>query len=262
MNTGSDRFILHIDKVDSLRDFLISENFTFDDYLQELENRNEFDLLSFLAELEDKCPMLDYINDEVFEQASGYSFYIPDSPVPQNPDIFSITYFLNAVLLSIETSNLWCSPTLKIIRTADGRFLGEHLELNNISNTEHGNFHFKRLNDLKIEDSSDKCIFSDEFKIWFSQQSQENKVRIFQKLELAHNKEFNGGEPLFSSLNNAYGMREIRFSAYPGGAIRILFKAAKNAQQIILVGFIKKSNSEGYDQNIIEAKEILDKLNC
>lgn len=262
VNTGSDRFILYIDKINSLRDLVISENFTFNNYLQELENRNEIDLLSFLTELEDKCPMLDHLNEEVFEQAAGYSFYIPDSPFPHNPDILSIAYFLNAILLSIETSNLWYSQTLKIIRTTNGRFLSEYLELNNISNTDHGKFHFKRLHELKIEDSSDKCIFSDEFKSWFSQQSQENKVRIFQKLELAHNKEFNGGEPLFSSLNNAFGMREIRFSAYPGGAIRILFKAARNAQQIILIGFIKKSNAEGYEQNINEAKEILEKLNC
>lgn len=58
----------------------------------------------------------------------------------------------------------------------------------------------------------------------------------------------------------AFDIREIRFSAYPGGAIRILFKAAGNTQQAILLGFIKKSDAEGYLQNISEAKVILDKL--
>lgn len=260
INTGSDRFILYVDKVKSLRDLIMSQNFTFSDYLQELNIRNEIDLLSFLTELEDKCPMLDHLNEEVFEQSSEYSFYIPDHAAPKNEDILSITYFLEAILLSIETSAPWHTPQIKIDRTSDGRFINEHLELNNISNSDHGKFHFSRLNDVKIEDSSDKCIFSEKFKSWFSQQSRENQTRIYQKIELAHKKDFNGGEPLFASLADAIGIREIRFSAYPGGAIRILFKGIGNSQQAILVGFIKKSNAEGYEQNITEAKDILKEM--
>lgn len=260
LNTGNDRFILYVDRYDALRDFAISADFTFSDYLQELTARNEIDLLSFLTELEDKCPILDHLNEEVFDQASRYSFYIPDHPAPKNPDILSIAYFLDAILLSIDTSQQWQAHTIDIDRTSNGMYLNEQLALYNISNTEHGIYHFNRLTELKIEDSSDKCIFSEEFKSWFTQQSHENKARIYQKLELAHKKDFNGGEPLFSNLIDAFGMREIRFSAYPGGAIRILFKAAGDAQQAILVGFIKKSNTEGYVQNISEAKDILDRL--
>jgi hypothetical protein len=62
---------------------------------------------------------------------------------------------------------------------------------------------------------------------------------------------------LFDNLENADGLREIRISAYPGGAIRILFKALANSRQAILVGFIKKNDNEGYSVNIDKANELL-----
>ena len=60
---------------------------------------------------------------------------------------------------------------------------------------------------------------------------------------------------LFKNLKNASGIREIRMNAYPGGALRILFKHYKDNLQAILIGFIKKNNSECYDTAIALAEE-------
>ena len=60
---------------------------------------------------------------------------------------------------------------------------------------------------------------------------------------------------MFKTLINADGIREIRFDAYPGGAIRILFKKI-GEKQAILTGFIKKRRDEGYKQDIAVAKEL------
>ena len=83
------------------------------------------------------------------------------------------------------------------------------------------------------------------------------KARIYDKLLLADMKKFQGGKPLFDTLNDADGLREMRFSAVQGGAVRILFGALSGQKYGILVGFIKKSDDEGYTSAIKLAKKEL-----
>ncbi|WP_179959174.1 type II toxin-antitoxin system RelE/ParE family toxin [Pseudoalteromonas rhizosphaerae] len=66
---------------------------------------------------------------------------------------------------------------------------------------------------------------------------------------------FRGNEPLFKLIVGTPGLWEVRFSAFSGGAIRMLYRTYNN-KNILLVGFIKKSDNEGYKQNIQQAEDI------
>ncbi len=61
---------------------------------------------------------------------------------------------------------------------------------------------------------------------------------------------FNGGESLLKNLANGDGLREIRITAYYGGTIRILFKLLEEGKQVLLVGFIKKGDNDGYKESM------------
>lgn len=88
-----------------------------------------------------------------------------------------------------------------------------------------------------------------------------NRHRVREKLQLSHQRAFQGGKPLFESLAGTSGFREIRFHAFAGGAIRILFKTHGD-QCAILTGFIKKSDNDGYAEHIpIAEQEWLNLLN-
>ncbi|WP_293937533.1 type II toxin-antitoxin system RelE/ParE family toxin [Iodobacter sp.] len=185
-----------------------------------------------------------------------YIFYTPGYAVPKNPDILSLAYFLDAKLLSIPTENQWESSQVIIARTTNGRFINEHLLINNISCHKHGIELLKTFNEIDISRLCENCCTSSEFINWHESLTKENKHRVINKLKLACTRDFQGGEPLFKSLSNNDGLREIRFSAYPGGATRILFKGFGNNKQAILIGFIKKSDNEGYENNIRIAAEV------
>lgn len=258
LNTGGDRFTLFIDSVyPSLLDFPISENFTYSDFLTKLSNDHEHDLLFFLTELEDKSPALDYVDDDIFEQMAEYNFYIPDCAVLKYPDILSLSFFLDAVLLSIDTGSPWDASKISIARTVDGEYINEILSINHISRAGHGEEIFDSYTKIDIRAICEPHHITPDFSAWFDQLGDENRQRVAEKLRLACERGFSGGKPLFDTLVDADGIREVRLSAYPGGAVRILFKAIQNARQAILLGFIKKSDNEGYKNNIEKAKGLL-----
>ncbi|BCA99395.1 hypothetical protein ATCC19606_17310 [Acinetobacter baumannii] len=95
------------------------------------------------------------------------------------------------------------------------------------------------MNVQDIDELVQPNILSEILKNWYNNDlSRENKHRVLEKLKLACERNFQGGEPLFKSLED--GFREIRFDAHNGGAIRILFKNIKDNSHALLVGFIKK----------------------
>lgn len=262
LNSGGDRYTMYLDSIQQsdLDGFLLAKSFTFSDYKEQLLINQDMDLYLFLLELEDKSPALDYLEQEILDDIFNYSFYMPSQPSLDFPDVLSLAYFLNANLLSINTSEQWKHEQIHISRVTDnGQFIDERLILNHISKAEHGKILYESLQHVDLRDVSESNVLSDEFLAWYEELSIENKSRASEKYKLACERCFDGGEPLFKTLTD--GLREIRFSAYPGGAIRILFKRLKGGNQAILVGFIKKSNTAGYDENMPKALEIFDKLN-
>ena len=262
LNTGTDRYILYYDSASSkpLEKFELSLAFTYADFKEKLISDGEHDLFLVLDEIEDKSPAIDYLPDDILDDLASYSFYIPNCAVADNPDVFGIAWFLNAILLSIPTDERWNSHKIAISRTDDGQYINEKLTIKNIAKYEHGQLLYDEFNQANIRDISDQCVLTEEFIDWYENQSNENQQRIIDKLTLSCERSFNGGKPLFDTLENADNMREIRFSAYQGGAIRILFKDLGNSTHAVLIGFIKKNDNEGYSTNITKAKELFDKL--
>jgi hypothetical protein len=260
---SGDRYLLYLDTLsnDTLYDFSLAESFTYDDFLNLLMARGERDLYRFLTQLEDKSPALDHLDSETLDDIASYSFYMPDHPVPKHADTFSLAYFLDAILLSINTSPQWANHQVTIARVADdGRYIDEKLALHHIATQTHGQQLFQQFSQDDIKAVCTQAVMTIEFVTWYQELIAENKRRVLDKCKLACERHFQGAKPLFDSLTNSDGIREIRFSAYSGGAIRILFKAMSDTKHAILLGFIKKSNSEGYDENIPKAEKLFRQL--
>ncbi|MBQ4773140.1 hypothetical protein F9U44_16695 [Pectobacterium versatile] len=256
LNEGEDRFTFYLDTSDniSLAEFELGVGYTFEEYTKDLASSN-LDLYAFLLEIEDKSPAIENVSDDVFESISTYSFYVKDSAVDKFCDVFSFAWFMSATLLSLNTDEKWSSESINVCRTESGEYLPEDLFLNNISTFEHGKILYNKYNSINLDKICGRHYIDKGFRSWFEDLDNDNARRVADKLELACKREFQGGEPLFKNLKNASGIREIRMNAYPGGALRILFKHYKDNLHAILIGFIKKNNSECYDTAIALAEE-------
>ncbi|PST93654.1 hypothetical protein C9I86_05740 [Photobacterium sp. NCIMB 13483] len=256
---GQDRFLFYLDtNSGDLSNFEIAPNFTYGQFIEDCPDQ---DLAVFLSEVEDKCPALDSLSEEQQDEMTAHDFYIPNEPVGNYPDVYSMAWSLSGYLLSINTGGCWTNDQISIARSdGEGRFVDEILNLRNISSQNHGIIHYNALNEIDLESIASPHLISESLLTWFNSQTTENKIRIVDKIRLSCNREFQGSKPLFETLTNGNGLREIRFSAYAGGAIRILFKHFQNHQQALLVGFIKHSDSEGYTAAMRQADDIYNNL--
>lgn len=262
LHKDNDRFLLYLDSDDadkSLFDFNIAENFTYEDFVDDCE---DIDLKSFLSEIEDKSPALNFLSEKQIENWDDYYYYIQDRGVDQYHDVYNLAWASNATLLSINTAECWSKSYITVSRAdKTGKYVEEEpIRFKNISKNEHGQEHYNTLYEVDISDIVSPHKLSTDFVSWFNSQSLENKSRIIDKVKLAHYRNFDGGEPLFKTLTSGNGLREIRFSACSGGAIRVLFKHLKEQVYVLLVGFIKHDDSEGYDKYIKLAEDNFDKF--
>ncbi len=247
LQNENDRFFFYLDcNKGTLYDLEIAAGYTFSDFINGSDDR---DLATFLLEVEDKSPALDSLSDEQIDEMTQYSFYAPDEALDLNTDVFGLTWALSGYLLSLYTQERWNVHEVRICRAdGEGLYVNEELFLKNIATVEHGRTHSEHSGDLDIKQIANGHIVSSYLNEWYLQQTKENQVRIAQKLELACRRDFCGGRPLFDSLHGDGGYREIRFAAYSGGAVRIIFKKHIDNVQALLSGFIKKSNNEGYEE--------------
>lgn len=245
LQAGDDRFFFYLDCNDGgLLDFEIAVGFTYHNFIEYIEDQ---DLKLFLYEVEDKSPALDSLTEEQLGEMVDYDFYMPGYAVDKKPDVYGLAWALSGYLLSINSETRWNGIEIEIHRADDdGRFVLEPLAIKNIAIAEHGVHHFQQLNNIDFDDIIGQHKASDCFFSWYSEQVAENRLKINDKIRLACKREFKGGKPLFDSLVNSDGLREIRIPAHSGGAIRIIFKHIEKGRQALLYGFIKKGDSEGY----------------
>ena len=255
LNTGTDLFTFYLDSNDiTLPEFNLAEGFTYDDFVEEITDQ---DLKLFLLEVEDKSPAIDTLTEEQLEEVANNQFYIHGQPAFNSLEVFSFAWTLSGTLLSIPTSDVWEERRLNIRRSAlDGQFIEEEFWLNNIAYSSHGAEIHEQFSNNNLPAVCKDHHITDDLAEWYDELTRENKRRVLDKLSLACERCFDGGEPLFKTLTGADGIREVRFDAYPGGTIRVLFKAIADGKQALLVAFIKKSNSEGYDAAIERAKNL------
>jgi len=261
LNTGNDRFALYFkDHNKGIYDCLLAENYTYNDFLTDLEADHDLrDLLDFLNEAEDKSPALDFFSEEAINELASFDFYLPDAGFNRDMNILGIAWMIDGVLLSLPTDEQWKQSKVSIARwdymsNREGRYF-----LFNVYSEQSGVEIRKEIDSSShrtIEDICSQCTYTKPFRDWYKELTDDNRRRVFNKIQLAAERCFSGGEPLFKTLESGDGLRELRLRAYPGGAIRVLFGALPNRGQAILLGFIKKSDKEGYRENIAVAKTL------
>lgn len=262
VGTNDDRYALYADVTPSLSGFEVAPGFSYSDFLDELERQGEQDLQVALLEIGDKSPALEFLTGDEITDLANECYYFPDTPYSGSIDIIALAWHLDAILLSIATSDTWRSDQVEFAKYVEGITNAAPSYLNNVSCRAHG---VKLGEALRGEVQSlaerfPACRFSDPFLEWEKGLSGDLRRRVGAKLALADAKQFQGGEPLFDTLKDADGIREMRFSAVQGGAVRILFSPLSGGQQAILVGFVKKSNNEGYPEAIPTAKKLLNAM--
>lgn len=265
LQSGSDRFLFYLDSHSgNLFDFEIADNFTYGRFVTDCEDP---DLASFLNEIEDKSPALDILSDDQVEEMANYSFYVPGERFDNYPDVYALAWVVSGYLLSLGNHIRWNQSEIAVSRADEhGVYVDETaVVLKNISTQDHGielyqELHAIEQNEVDLKQIVAPHIITDSLLSWFDEQTSENKTRIVDKVRLASGRKFQGGVPLFKTLNNGNGLREIRFSAYPGGAIRILFKSFHQDQQALLVGFIKYDDNDGYTLAIAQSDQIFSNL--
>lgn len=253
--------VIYGDGVNRFRDFEIAAGYRCEDFINELAQVDS-DLQLTLIEIDDKMPMLDFMSDEQIESISNHAFYFPDEGYKTTIDILGVAWELDAILLSLNTGSRWENDEVCFAKYSTGPMLG-YSYLTNISQEKHGLHIYEqkeKLEEKSLSESFPSCNFSPEFLEWVAGLAKNLQTKVKGKISLASSKEFCGGGPLFDSLEDADGMREVRFSNTEGGAVRIIFKDLPNKKHAILVGFIKKSNNEGYDQAIASARGILKRM--
>lgn len=246
----------HDSNKQGLFDLEVAKGYRYEDFVN---GCGDIDMQAFLYEVEDKSPALDALTVEQLDEIADYDLYIQNQPLDSSRDIFAFAWVLDGYLLSLATSERWESHEIRANNQgSQGKYLDDFIILKNIANTLHGKQHFQINTAISPEEIVSPHLVSEELKYWFSQQNKNNQRIIANKLKLAKERMFQGGEPLFKALINSNALREIRFSAFAGGAIRILFRNYKNTIYFLLTGFIKHSDNEGYSQQIRLAEKIFD----
>lgn len=256
VGADNDRHVVYSDHQPDLNSCIVAPNYTYGNFVSQLETIGEQDLQLALMEIDDKTPMLDFITEEQFVDIAAVAYYFPDEPYSTSIDILAMAWHLDATLLSIGTAAKWCVSEIEFAEYAQNSPLTGSSYLRNISCEEQGMAFWRQyVRDINkpFDEAFLTCRFSDDFMKWIKELSDDLQVRIRDKLTLAEAKKFQGGKPLFDTLTDADGLREMRFSAVQGGAVRILFGPLSFDKQAILVGFVKKSNSEGYPHAIKSA---------
>lgn len=241
----------------------VGPDYYYRDFILQLGEHHEVDLQLSLMEIDDKTPMLDFLPEELFNEIASSTFYFPNEAYDGSVDVLAMAWHLDATLLSIATADKWRENEVEFAKFIEGQPSTGSSYLRNISCEEHGNTIRQQYLDAAetpIEELFPRCLFSQDFLAWVRQLSKDVLNRVLNKITLADAKQFQGGEPLFNTLHNADGIREIRFSAVQGGAVRILFRVLSGNRSAILFGFIKKSDNEGYDEAIESAKTNLNRM--
>lgn len=262
VGANDDRYALYADVTPSLSGFILAPDFSYNDFLDELGRQGEQDLLVALLEISDKSPALDFLTDNEIDELARDCYYFPGDPYNGSIDMIALAWQLDAILLSIATADRWRNNQVEFAKYVEGSPATDTSFLNNVSCLAHG----KKLGEVfsgkerSLIEQFPACRFSEPFLQWERELPADLRRRVSAKFALANARQFQGGEPLFKTLNDADGIREMRFSAVQGGAVRILLSRLPNDRQAILVGFVKKSNSEGYSEAIPTARDLLNEM--
>lgn len=253
-----ERFAFYLDADNGcLLDFEIASSFSFDNFLDHI---GDADIRSFIYEVEDKSPAIDYLTEGQLEEVTEFTYYMAEHAADKKPEVYGISSVLGGYLLSIKTEERWFGEKIVVSRLdSDNKYIEDDLEVKNLSCYEHGIHYSDLASKLDIEKLLEEHEYTKDFVNWFYSLNSLNQWHVYQKIKLACARTFSGGRPLIDTLDDADGLKEIRIKT-PENAIRVLFKSYKENKQAILFGFTKKANREGYSEAIEKANELYGSL--
>jgi len=235
----------------------ISPSYFVSDFITNLQNCNLGELAQVFLELNDKADAINSLPDEVINEMSNTSYFFTSMGYSGSIDALALVSEIDGILFSIRSSETWQNHEIEFSTYPPPEFDQKPSITFSVCDVKTGDLVAAALTKVdeacSLEDLLPNCIFTDAFLDWSKALTTENTAILRQKLNLAYQRSFEGGKPLFDTLTGADGMREVRMKAHAGGAIRVLFGALGGGRVFLLRGFIKKSDNEGYKTNIAGA---------
>ncbi|WP_151905260.1 hypothetical protein, partial [Acinetobacter nosocomialis] len=144
-----DKYILYADNVNNLMEIKLANNYTLHDFF-ELCIEEYPEIAFFLAEISDKSPLIDHINEEDFDILTRDTFYIEDEVI-DNITPLAFSGLFNIYLLSLNTKSIWSQSEI-IVSKLDENFQygAEKLNIQNISSTVNSLFFKQLFNSIDI----------------------------------------------------------------------------------------------------------------
>lgn len=231
----------------------ISEGYVLSDFIDHLVNTGRQEFAMIILDLDDKADAISSLPDDVVSEMASTSYYFSHLAYEGSSDTLALLAALDGILFSVGTIDPWCEYAIQFSTYPPPDPYSASIAYS-VCDKRTSTLVSQALAPpsatLTLDQLLPNCQFTEAFQSWIQSITEENFSMLKKKLLLAHERAFMGGKPLFDTLNDADGMREVRMSAHGGGAIRVLFGAIPGGRQALLRGFIKKSDNEGYVENI------------
>jgi hypothetical protein len=248
---------LYFDGTTPLLDRSISPSYSVSDFILNLQERNLGELAQIFLELEDKADAINELPEDVLIGIAETAYYFTSIGYLGSVDALALVAELDGILFSVKSCATWQSHEIEFSTYPPHIFDQKPSIVFSVCDVKTAKLIASSLvvveEDVPLSVLLPNCKFTDSFLDWTNKLTIENVTILRQKLKHAHQRSFEGGKPLFDTLNDADGMREVRMKAHAGGAIRVLFGPLGDGDIALLRGFIKKSNAEGYKTNIAAA---------
>lgn len=239
-----------------IKDMCLCTNYSYLEYLKELEDKDK-DLYEMILGMEDRAPYLNYITDEnSIYKYNGCCIDGYETGNLSDLDLLLFAYISDSILISMNTHEIWNNNSVDIDVFKDN--IPNKVTLYNISCKGHG----KELYQITLQlPKIDDIVYMPQFQSFFEKaliNEDSRKRNIINSIRKASLYNFNMANNLIKPISGSHIMLyELKCDhKSSGGTGRILFYKS-NPKIYFLLGWIKKSNDDGYEQYIKQAQDIV-----
>lgn len=252
---GKDCFLLFFDG-DDIDICSLAPGFSYLDFKCELNKNREIDLLQLLIEMQDKTPAFDTVSEEVLDEISKVTSFLPHKALDGNFDLLFLAFIQNWILLSLPTDHTWEHSAVSFQYYIDNGHY-ETADIENVASVIHGK-EIRKRREFKIIDIIPNATISNDFMSWFESLRDEDRGKIANIFRYCNSIGFESRRPIIGKIDGSKitNLKEICVGNPHGqkGKIRVLFTRDSERKVVILSGFIK--HSDDYTEPIRRAENV------
>lgn len=244
--TGDDRITLSYD-LSNINMHTLADNYYYSDYIDDLRNNGENDLMLTLLEMVDKAPLLNNLSDEDVDFLASSMIYVSGISYDRSMDLFGIAFVKNGIVLSLPSNPAWVEPSIAFSIFSAEQTAAINYLLRNISQPGHSVTILNGLApQISLAEQFPTIRFENDIIAWFITLPHDDKVKISNAIQHCLCASFEIGRPLVDTIHGSRiaNLKELRAGNHSqdSGKLRILFLRDENRNVHFLTGFVKYSN--------------------